>query len=211
MTPSDAPSPNSAISPSNPDHASAEFLGLNLDVFREVVAFAQVAEGFTYAIAEINFASDGDLLVQALQNHAVAQEVRLIELDFTDQASLSLLSAVKEQLAALKIAAADNPVLLVRGLATAIGVKGNYPNFLTDLNFKRDVLAAQVPYPMVLFLPDYAVDRLARYAQDFWTWRSGHLRFRTLRQTVETAQTQLAQPVPTQPADSRPVKQNRID
>ncbi|MEL6764426.1 MAG: hypothetical protein AAFO87_12350, partial [Cyanobacteria bacterium J06607_6] len=43
---------------SDPDLRLSEFLGQNLDAFRELVTFAEVAEGFTLAIVErrLNFA-----------------------------------------------------------------------------------------------------------------------------------------------------------
>ena len=175
------------------------------------MAFADVAEGFTLAIAEFNFASDGDLIVQALQNRAIAEVVQFIVLDFGGRESFSFLDAVKTEMQGMDLQADHKPVLLVRGLETVIGVKGYYPNFLRDLNYSRDQLAAQIPYPMVLFLPEYAVSRLAQYAKDFWTWKSGLFHFRTTHQTVESVQTQLAQPDHSQPADSRLVKQSRIE
>ncbi|MGD1941246.1 MAG: tetratricopeptide repeat protein, partial [Leptolyngbyaceae cyanobacterium] len=188
-----------------------EFLGQNLDAFRELVTFAEVAEGFTLAIVEINFVADGDLLMQALHQHAVNQAVQFIELDFSDRESFSLLAALTEHLATVEVDPQRQPVLLVRGLASAIGVKGDYSNFLNELNYSRDQLAQQVPYPLVLVLPDYAITRLGQYAKDLWTWQSGLFAFRTTSQTVDGVQTQLRHPHPTLPADSKPVKQDRID
>ncbi|WP_155523551.1 tetratricopeptide repeat protein [Nodosilinea nodulosa] len=203
------PSPSTSTSPNSPDQGAVEFLGLNLDAFRELVAYAEVAEGFTLAIAEVNFDSDGDLLVAALQNHPIAQAVQFVVLDFGARTSFSFLEAVQAELAAVELQP-GRKVLLVRGLATVIGVKGDYPNFLRDLNYNRDQLAARVPYPLVLFLPDYALTRLAQYGKDFWNWKSGLFHFRTTRQTTETAQTQLTQPS-AQPSDTRPVRQERIE
>ncbi|MEM6427529.1 MAG: tetratricopeptide repeat protein, partial [Cyanobacteria bacterium P01_D01_bin.128] len=208
MNPSNVPSP-SASSPTAPD-PTVEFLGLNLDAFRELVTFASVAEGFTLAIAEVNFAVDGDLLIQALLAHEVTIEVQFVVLDFSEKDSFSLLAALQEELATVQLDPERQPVLIVRGLATAIGIKGDYPAFWNDLNYRRDQFARQLPYPMVLMLPDYAVNRLGQYATDLWTWTSGVFRFRTTRQVVATAQTQLRQPSD-QPADSRPVKQARIE
>ena len=196
---------------SDDDPRLSEFLGLNLDVFQELVTLAAIAEGFTLAIVESNFSSDGDLLVQALHRHAVAQTVQLIECDFSDQASFSLVAALQAKLATMTLDSASPPVLLVRGLATAIGVKGDYPNFLNDLNYRRDQLARTVPYPLVLFLPNYAVTRLGQYARDLWTWKSALFHFRTTQHTLESTQTQLRQPHPTLPADSKPAKQDRIE
>ncbi len=37
--------------------------------------------------------------------------------------------------------------------------------------------ATDVPHPILFFLPDYALTRLAKYAPDFWAWRRGVFRF----------------------------------
>ncbi|MEO0351831.1 MAG: tetratricopeptide repeat protein [Cyanobacteria bacterium P01_A01_bin.15] len=186
-------------------------MGLNLDTFKQLVSFAELADGFTLAIAEVNFAADGDLVVQALRQHKIAQEVDLIELDLSANHDYSLFETLRCELAALKPDPQKNPVLLIRGLATAIGVKGNYTQFLNDLNFRRDVMAAEVPYPMVWFLPTYAINRLAKNAKDLWSWHSGLFEFRTTRETVVATQTQMRQPTPGQLPDVKGVKQERIE
>jgi tetratricopeptide (TPR) repeat protein len=69
-------------------------------------------------------------------------------------------------------------------------VFGEYPPFLQDLNFVRDAYKKTVPYPILFILPDYAINRLAKFAPDFWAWRSGVFRFKTLEKTREDAITQ---------------------
>ncbi|MDB9528321.1 tetratricopeptide repeat protein [Oscillatoria sp. CS-180] len=203
--------PHPPTPPSQSNENSVEFLGLNLDAFRELVTFARVAEGFTLAIAELNFEADGDLIIQALETHKMAQSIQFMEMDFSEAASFSLLNEVNARLADTPMQPERKRVLLIRGLSTAIGVKGNYSQFLADLNYSRDLLAAQVPHPIVLFLPDYGVTRLAHYAKDFWTWKSGLFRFRTTRQRIETSQTQMGQASRDLPTDSLPAKQARIE
>ncbi|MFM6813002.1 MAG: hypothetical protein ACKPJ4_13865, partial [Dolichospermum sp.] len=72
-------------------------------------------------------------------------------------------------------------------LEKSIGVFGEYPPFLQDLNFVRDAYKKTVPYPILFILPDYAINRLAKFAPDFWAWRSGVFRFKTLEKTRENA------------------------
>jgi tetratricopeptide (TPR) repeat protein len=66
-----------------------------------------------------------------------------------------------------------------------IGVFGDYPPVLQDLNFVRDAYKTSVPHPILFFLPDYAITRLAKFAPDFWAWRSAVFRFHTDRATLE--------------------------
>jgi len=44
-----------------------------------------------------------------------------------------------------------------------------------------------VPHPMLFILPDYAVTRLAKFAPDFWAWRSGVFQFQTMPKTRDDA------------------------
>jgi hypothetical protein len=37
-----------------------------------------------------------------------------------------------------------------------------------------------VPHPLLFVLPDYAITRIAKFAPDFWAWRSGVFLFRTV-------------------------------
>ena len=186
-------------------------MGLNLDVFKQLVTFIDLADGFTLAIAEVNFAADEDLIMHGLRRHEISQAVNLIELEFSTRNDYSLFEELRRELAILSPDSTKPLVVLVRGLATAIGVKGNYTKFLNDLNFRRDVMAAEVPYPMVWFLPDYAINRLAKNAKDLWSWHSALFEFRTTKEMVTAAQTQISQPTPGQLPDAKIVKQERIE
>lgn len=64
-------------------------------------------------------------------------------------------------------------VLIITGLENSIGRNKEYPSVLQDLNFVRDAYVADVPHPILFFLPDYALTRLAKYAPDFWAWKRG--------------------------------------
>jgi tetratricopeptide (TPR) repeat protein len=102
-------------------------------------------------------------------------------------------------------------VLIVRGLEKSIGVFGDYPPVLQDLNFVRDAYKRSVPHPILFILPDYAVTRLAKFAPDFWAWRSGVFRFQTPEVTKEYAIEQTLNSE--KPIDRLeiPEKQERID
>ena len=67
-------------------------------------------------------------------------------------------------------------VLIIQGLEKSIGKNGDYPPVLQDLNFVRDAFTNSVPYPIVFFLPDYAIARVVKFAPDFWAWKSGFFR-----------------------------------
>jgi hypothetical protein len=52
-------------------------------------------------------------------------------------------------------------------------------NFNSD-SLMRDAYVTDVPHPLLLCLPSYAVTRLGLYAPDFWDWRSGMFLFNSV-------------------------------
>ncbi|MEM9264875.1 MAG: tetratricopeptide repeat protein [Cyanobacteria bacterium P01_F01_bin.13] len=194
----------------NPDAESAEFLGLNLEPLNELAVFADFSEGFTVAFAEVNFAQDFEFIITALRQHPRCQDIQFEVLRFADLNLQYLLEEIKTALKQIERDNSKKLVLLLVGTENAIGVIKEYPPFLTDLNFVRDVYPRQVPHPMVFVLPDYAVSRLARYAPDFWSWMSGGFKFRTARQRVEILQTQALRNDRLFTSNTQPVKQERI-
>jgi len=101
-------------------------------------------------------------------------------------------------------------VLVVRGLERAIGISGNDPPVLQDLNFIRDAYKTSVPRPMLFILPNCTVTRLAKFAPDFWAWRAGVFQFKTTEKTRNEAMTVL-EPELANRLYHEPVSRERID
>jgi hypothetical protein len=93
-----------------------------------------------------------------------------------------LFDELRQQLSKIKLIEDQKLVVILRGLEAAIGTDelGEYPPVLQDLNFVRDAYSTSVPYPILFVLPDYAITRIAKYAPDFWAWRSGVFTFKAL-------------------------------
>ena len=51
------------------------------------------------------------------------------------------------------------------------------PPILTVLNLQRELFLRQIGCPLVLWLPEQALEMIARNAPDFWSWRSGVFEF----------------------------------
>ena len=149
----------------------------NQDAFKRLVAFLQVAEGLTIGIVEANTPQDIEASLLALQKHPNCQTMQFEVLNFSDPNLRFLRNAILEALPPIDPQINKKRVVVVRGLEQSIGVMGDYPPMLQDLNFIRDDLVTSLPYPLLLCLPDYAITRLARYAPDFWVWKSGVFRF----------------------------------
>lgn len=170
----------------NPD--AQQFLTLNQQVFAELLTFVDFAEGFTLGLVDINFLSDAQILIEALKNHPQCQDIQFECFDFSQKANLRFMrDALLQQLHDIQIEADKKLVLIVLGLEKSIGVFGDYPPILQDLNFVRDAYKNSIPHPLLLILPDYAITRLAKFAPDFWAWKSGVFLFKTSRSTQEYA------------------------
>lgn len=169
----------------------SEFVALNHDVLQSITAFLDLASGFTIAFAVCNFWQDGEILIAAIADIlATDPELEPMQLEVWEfnEPELQLLQELEKRLAALPRQNDKKLVLLLRGLENAIGVVGDYPPFLVDLNFVRDAYARIVPHPVVFVLPDYALTRVANFAPDFWAWKSGVFKFKTTKETRDFAE-----------------------
>jgi tetratricopeptide (TPR) repeat protein len=165
-------------------------LALNRQVYRELLTFIDFAEDFTVGFVEVNFLPNVEMLIQALQADPSCQDIQFEVMDFSQQPDLRFLrDEIVQRLPAIERHPDQKLVLLVLGLKEAIGVnlQGDYPPVLQDLNFVRDAYKRTVPHPMLFILPDYAITRLAKFAPDFWAWRSGVFLFQTPQVTKDYA------------------------
>jgi tetratricopeptide (TPR) repeat protein len=154
----------------------------NDDAIQSLLAMLDLSQGFTIAFAECNFWQDGVALVAALNDAASDpewEELQLESWEFNDPDLRYLLDELLKHLETLPRQEGKKLVLVLRGLENAIGVVGEYPRFLVDLNFVRDAYARMVPHPVVFVLPDYAITRVANFAPDFWAWKSSVFKFQT--------------------------------
>ncbi|MBE9207096.1 tetratricopeptide repeat protein [Nostoc sp. LEGE 06077] len=165
----------------------AKFIAYNQDEFAELVTFIDFAEKFTLGFIEINFPPDIDLLIAGLRQEPQCQSIQFVVLDFPDANLRFLRDELVQQLAKIPQENNKKLVLLIRNLEKSIGVFGDYPPVLQDLNFVRDSYRQTVPHPLLFILPDYAISRLAKFAPDFWAWKSGLFRFKTTESTRDEA------------------------
>lgn len=66
----------------------------------------------------------------------------------------------------------SDDALFVLGFERSIPAEADFPPALVQLNMARE-LYRNLPCPLVIVLPDYALTQLTRQAPDFWAWRSG--------------------------------------
>ena len=194
------------------DKRNKSFLEINQKAFKELLTFIDFAdEKLNIAFAEINFAQNRDLLIEKLIEHPDCKDIQFEILDF----SYPNLRFVRDELiAALKniqITPDKKLILLITRLEKSIGVLDEYPDVLVNLNFVRDDLRHSVCHPIILFLPEYALTRLAKYAPDFWSWRRKVFYFITAKNTLVKTIDNIILSHNNIDSFELPERQNRID
>ena len=201
------------------DHQEEEtlskFRSQNDDAIQGLLAMLDLSQGFTIAFAECNFWQDGVALVESLNEEIASdpewEELQLESWEFNDPDLRYLLDELVKRLETLPRQEGKKLVLVLSGLENAIGVVGDYPPFLVDLNFVRDAYARLAPHPLVFVLPDYAITRVANFAPDFWAWKSGVFKFKTSKETRDFVEAKTIGSNRILGNYLKPEKQERID
>jgi tetratricopeptide (TPR) repeat protein len=179
--------------------------------FRQLVSFVNASEGLTIGFIESNFKPDTDAVLEALQNDPTCPDIQFEVLNFPDPQLRFVRDLIVQALGNLQVAPDKKLVLIIQGLEQSIGMTGDYPPMLQDLNFVRDDFVKSIPHPLLFCLPDYAITRLARYAPDFWAWKSGLFRFQTSAITQANALSQTLDSEKIHGSLDLAEKQERID
>ena len=162
------------------------FFEQNKQVFIELLTFIDFAdERLNIGLVEINFAQDRDIVIDALISHPQCQDIQFELLELSDPTIRFVRDEIVEALQQIKIATNKKLVLLIKGLEKSIGVWQEYPDVLTNLNFIRDELRTSISHPILFFLPEYAINRLAKYAPDFWAWNRKVFTFKSVVSTLD--------------------------
>jgi hypothetical protein len=177
-TPFNSPKPSLAL----PKEMSERevFIARNQQSLAELVMFVDFAdEKLTIGFVEVNFAKDRDNLIEIITTHPQCQDIQFEVVKLSDPNLRFVRDAIVEELNKIQRDEGKKLILIIIGLEKSIGMSGDYPPVLQDLNFVRDAFTASVPHPILFVLPDYAITRLAKYAPDFWAWGRKVFHFET--------------------------------
>ena len=155
------------------------FLLRNAEALEKIAIFVDLSEGFTVGFVEANLERDRNLAIQALVSRRDNPEIQWIPLYFDERDLRYLIAAITHALQQVELIPNQKVVLLLSGLEKTIGGYGDYPPLLSNLNIARDAYAHKLPYPMLFLLPSYAMTRFARFAPDFWAWKSIEVRLQS--------------------------------
>ena len=146
----------------------------NQKVLDRLARVVRRADDFVLGFVKCNHLPQQQEMRQAFLARLDNKQVLEIELD-QDKPIVSLLNEITP-----RWDAADPPdVVCIYGLRHSIQAE-DLP-VLGRLNNDRELIRRAIPVPLLLWLPDYALDLLARGAPDFWAWRSGVYEFQTDR------------------------------
>jgi tetratricopeptide (TPR) repeat protein len=102
-------------------------------------------------------------------------EAKIIEVELKGPVS-SLRRAVLQSIDTDKAVGTGKRAIMVFGFEHLVPSEGPAP-VLDELNQSRDLFPEDIASPFLIWLPDYALTRLAKEAPDFWGWRSGVFEF----------------------------------
>jgi CHAT domain-containing protein/predicted LPLAT superfamily acyltransferase len=155
------------------------FLVKNQQRLAELLTFIDFAEGLTIGFIEVNRNEEANWIVESLMNNSQCQNIQFIVLNIDDSQVRFLLDEILNYLSKNPPLEDKKQVLIIKGLENSIGFK-DYPPILQNLNFVRDAFTYDVPYPILFCLPKDTITRFARFAPDFWAWKSGIFKFESL-------------------------------
>jgi tetratricopeptide (TPR) repeat protein len=183
------PSPAPRLEPT--EQVVSPWEAQNEETIAELARFIDFAEGFTIGFIEVSFPDDIESLLKVLRKRPECRLVDFQIFDISDPNLTYLQDELTQRINQLpkpvSTLIVPKRVILIKGLENAIGLFGDYPPVLQDLNFVRDALADSVPYPVLFCLPSYAINRVIKYAPDFWSWKSGVFKFKSIQSSEDNA------------------------
>jgi tetratricopeptide (TPR) repeat protein len=175
------------VSPTLALHTDEEIV---LDQLERVVRWA---EDFRLVFVQCNVRSQQETLRQVLR--ARLGEIRLLEIVVPPPPPLV---SVLDVLTSQWDAAHPPQVVCIYNREQALLVHGEASPVLGRLNNDRDLIRRAIPAALLLWLPRFALDYVARGAPDFWAWRSGVYSFLSPEsQTVQESMVPLTADVST--------------
>ena len=137
------------------------------------------AEGFALAFVRSNVPTESRRIVGELEASLAAEGVKVRELWLSET-----VEDLYGGIVALEPPLEADQALVVIGSEQAIPSGADFPAALERLNLRRERFR-ELPCPLVLVLPDYALDLLASKAPDLWAWRSGVFETRPIAKRLD--------------------------
>jgi tetratricopeptide (TPR) repeat protein len=161
---------------------SEEISPQNQETLKHIASIIRLAETFRVVFVKCNQP------VQCRQMAARLKEMLAGEADIVDVHLKEPVSSLRRAILAspelVKHEAQAKRAIQVFGFERSIPSEGPAPA-LDELNQSRENFPKSFSGPFLIWLPDYALTRLAREAPDFWGWRSGVFEFSPERKFMD--------------------------
>jgi tetratricopeptide (TPR) repeat protein len=162
------------FSPQQPFSGEAEISPQNQEILLQIASLIRLAEGFRLGFVKCNQPVQCRQMTTKLRE-MLAGEAIIISVELNCPVS-SLRRAVLQALESDKSDYVGKSAIMVFGFEHSVPSQGP-ASALDELNQSRDNFPDSFSGPLLIWLPDYALTRLAREAPDFWGWRSGVFEF----------------------------------
>ena len=140
---------------------------------------------FALGLVRVNHPRQRDGIVASLREELGREGVTLLVRNLSQRQVRSLNEELRrdEELGEHLARDSQRVALALVGLEPSIETHlqpgGNIPTLVPSLNLERDAISLGYPVPITLWLTDYAMDRLAEAAVDFFDFKSGVFVFRS--------------------------------
>jgi tetratricopeptide (TPR) repeat protein len=172
-----------------PSKLSSEKLAPNATVdeteksYQRLLAFLDLASGSTFAIARCNLPLLRMEILQRVATDAQAKGVTVKVVDISSNYADDFVAAIKAGLDGTPVTA--HLAVMVTGIDGLIYQSASQANlagegrtpFTARLNFNREYISHELPFPLVLWLESESLTLLLKQAPDFTQWISGHFQF----------------------------------
>ncbi|MDI6794575.1 MAG: tetratricopeptide repeat protein, partial [bacterium] len=157
----------------------------------EMVRFVELAQGCTISFARCNQPALRRQILARLNGLLAPQEFYLLEISLQERRD-NLRRIIKGKLEeSMSLAGSGKTVISISGFELSIPSEEEHPAALSILNISRELYRQELPYPLIIWLPEYALRKLASAAPDFWAWRSGVFEFTTEEEMLEGLSTDI--------------------
>ncbi len=161
---------------------SADHNADNLTAMMRLIRRAVKAKRFALVFADCNSFELQDQLTQELRNRCRKQDITMTTLSFWNRSVTNLLDELPKMLRAeVGDKLPENLAIQVTDVELSILIDQDerFPAVLQTLNLGRERYRNELPCPIIFWLPEYVLMKLALVAPDFWSVRDGTFTFQS--------------------------------
>jgi tetratricopeptide (TPR) repeat protein len=151
--------------------------------YKKLISFLRLASGFSLAVARCNFPSFRGEIIRRATKDAADMGLSLKVVDVSTNPSPDFVAMVRGGLDGAP--AVGRLAIMVTGIDVLIYQSASEENlrgegrtpFIARLNFDRERIARDLPYPLILWLESESLNVLLKKAPDLSQWISAHFQF----------------------------------